>query len=86
MVIERHSIASRILLEVISKGPLGQALPPWTLAAQISRESPSPHGKREASMGLVGFWKHVAPGRQRYGQCRQSHPHPEDEGNIAKDK
>eukprot|EP00983_Pelagomonas_calceolata_P047847 1140817-Pelagomonas_calceolata.AAC.3 len=28
-------IASGILLRGISKGPLGQALPPWTLAAQI---------------------------------------------------
>eukprot|EP00983_Pelagomonas_calceolata_P058577 1145545-Pelagomonas_calceolata.AAC.4 len=31
-----------------------------------SRESPSPKGKREASVGLVGFWKHAAPGHQSY--------------------
>eukprot|EP00983_Pelagomonas_calceolata_P061510 1146857-Pelagomonas_calceolata.AAC.2 len=33
MVIERSNNASRILLEAISKG---QALPPWTLAVQIT--------------------------------------------------
>eukprot|EP00983_Pelagomonas_calceolata_P052296 1142788-Pelagomonas_calceolata.AAC.1 len=27
-----------------------------------SRESPSPEGKREASVGLVGFWKHAPVG------------------------
>eukprot|EP00983_Pelagomonas_calceolata_P073041 1151981-Pelagomonas_calceolata.AAC.8 len=27
-----------------------------------SRESPSPEGKREASVGLVGSWQHAAPG------------------------
>eukprot|EP00983_Pelagomonas_calceolata_P054559 1143739-Pelagomonas_calceolata.AAC.6 len=31
-----------------------------------SRESPSPEGKREASVELVGFWKHAAPGHQTY--------------------
>eukprot|EP00983_Pelagomonas_calceolata_P092835 1157711-Pelagomonas_calceolata.AAC.28 len=36
MVTERHKIASRILLKGVSKGPLGAALPPWTLAAQIA--------------------------------------------------
>eukprot|EP00967_Tisochrysis_lutea_P031160 scaffold36699_cov18-Tisochrysis_lutea.AAC.1 len=28
----------------------------------MSRESPSPEGKREASVRLVGFWQHAAPG------------------------
>eukprot|EP00983_Pelagomonas_calceolata_P060917 1146583-Pelagomonas_calceolata.AAC.4 len=31
-----------------------------------SRESPSPEGKRKASVGLVGFWQHAAPGHQSY--------------------
>eukprot|EP00983_Pelagomonas_calceolata_P057556 1145118-Pelagomonas_calceolata.AAC.1 len=29
-----------------------------------SCEPPSPDGKREASVGLVGFWQHVATGHQ----------------------
>eukprot|EP00983_Pelagomonas_calceolata_P024151 759585-Pelagomonas_calceolata.AAC.1 len=31
-----------------------------------SLESPSPEDKREASEGLVGFWKHAASGHQSY--------------------
>eukprot|EP00983_Pelagomonas_calceolata_P058424 1145484-Pelagomonas_calceolata.AAC.1 len=31
-----------------------------------SREPPSPGGKREASVGLAGFWQHAAPGNQCY--------------------
>eukprot|EP00983_Pelagomonas_calceolata_P004065 131944-Pelagomonas_calceolata.AAC.2 len=31
-----------------------------------SLESPSPEGKREASVVLVGFWQHAAPGHQNY--------------------
>eukprot|EP00983_Pelagomonas_calceolata_P085359 1156533-Pelagomonas_calceolata.AAC.4 len=34
-----------------------------------SRESPSPEGKREASVGLVGSWRHAAPGHQCYVEC-----------------
>eukprot|EP00983_Pelagomonas_calceolata_P028523 893181-Pelagomonas_calceolata.AAC.1 len=34
-----------------------------------SRESASPEGKRDASMGLVGFWKHAAPGHQNNNEC-----------------
>eukprot|EP00983_Pelagomonas_calceolata_P094395 1157887-Pelagomonas_calceolata.AAC.2 len=29
-----------------------------------NRESPSPEGKEEACVGLVGFWHHMAPGHQ----------------------
>eukprot|EP00983_Pelagomonas_calceolata_P068779 1150071-Pelagomonas_calceolata.AAC.2 len=32
----------------------------------MSRESPSPEDKREASVGPVGFWKHAASGHQSY--------------------
>eukprot|EP00983_Pelagomonas_calceolata_P030663 962672-Pelagomonas_calceolata.AAC.1 len=35
MVTKRHNIASRFLLQGVSKGPLGSGLPPWTLAAQL---------------------------------------------------
>eukprot|EP00983_Pelagomonas_calceolata_P016129 510460-Pelagomonas_calceolata.AAC.1 len=40
-----------------------------------SRESPSPEGKREASVGLVGIWKHAAPAHQSYvgWSCFQWH-------------
>eukprot|EP00983_Pelagomonas_calceolata_P058991 1145730-Pelagomonas_calceolata.AAC.8 len=34
-----------------------------------SRESPSPEGKREALVRLVGFWQHVALRHQGYGDC-----------------
>eukprot|EP00983_Pelagomonas_calceolata_P041770 1138204-Pelagomonas_calceolata.AAC.2 len=34
-----------------------------------NRESPSPEGKRAASVGLVGSWKHAAPGHQSYVEC-----------------
>eukprot|EP00983_Pelagomonas_calceolata_P095351 1158001-Pelagomonas_calceolata.AAC.9 len=34
--------------------------------SRLNRESPSPEGKREASVGPVGFWKHAAPGHQSY--------------------
>eukprot|EP00983_Pelagomonas_calceolata_P002913 96157-Pelagomonas_calceolata.AAC.1 len=29
-----------------------------------SREPPSPEGKREVSVGPMGFWQHAAPGHQ----------------------
>eukprot|EP00983_Pelagomonas_calceolata_P047765 1140774-Pelagomonas_calceolata.AAC.1 len=34
-----------------------------------SCESPSPEGKREASVGKVGFWQHTAPRHQNYNDC-----------------
>eukprot|EP00983_Pelagomonas_calceolata_P086752 1156825-Pelagomonas_calceolata.AAC.1 len=34
-----------------------------------SRESPPPEGRRQASVGQVGFWKHAAPGDQIYIEC-----------------
>eukprot|EP00983_Pelagomonas_calceolata_P086187 1156713-Pelagomonas_calceolata.AAC.3 len=40
-----------------------------------SRESPSPEGKKEASVGLVGFWQHTAPGHQNYNDCLCSQWH-----------
>eukprot|EP00983_Pelagomonas_calceolata_P017833 559746-Pelagomonas_calceolata.AAC.3 len=38
----------------------------WHNIGSKSRESPSPEGKREASVCLVGFWKHATPGHQSY--------------------
>eukprot|EP00983_Pelagomonas_calceolata_P117184 1160390-Pelagomonas_calceolata.AAC.6 len=34
-----------------------------------SRESSSPEGKREASVGQVGFWKHAISGHQSCVEC-----------------
>eukprot|EP00983_Pelagomonas_calceolata_P087951 1157082-Pelagomonas_calceolata.AAC.2 len=34
----------------------------WLKELFLGRESPSPDGKREASVGLVGSWQHTAQG------------------------
>eukprot|EP00983_Pelagomonas_calceolata_P067019 1149319-Pelagomonas_calceolata.AAC.1 len=38
-----------------------------------SRESPSPEGKREASVNLVGIWKHAVPVHQSYDEVGMEH-------------